>query len=174
MGKWGRAGQGKAILKDITDRNFVRIGDSYFPPGSPEAIAHVPAKKKRLKVIKTGWIDDSRNIKNKEKYQDEFIRLIEMELGLEVWPEFYFSTERLYRLDYAIPAQRIGIECDGGIWLNGRSGHSSGSGIRRDMTKGNLLQSEGWKLIRIEPSELLLLSTIDLINNFCKFNCNGS
>lgn len=168
MGKWGRAGQGRAILKDITDRNFVRIGDSYFPPGSPEAIAHVPAKKKRSKVVKTGWTDDSRNIKNKEKYQDEFIQLIKMELGLEVWPEFYFSTERLYRLDYAIPEHKIGIEVNGGIWAKGNSGHSSGTGILRDYEKSNLAQALGWKIITILPTSLTSFKALDLVKVYMK------
>lgn len=36
--------------------------------------------------------------------------LIEKEFGLTVWPEFYFSTERLYRIDYAIPVDQNGKE----------------------------------------------------------------
>lgn len=129
------------------------------------------AKKKqsRSKVIKTGWIDDSRNIANKNKYKDPFIMMIKQELGLEVWPEFFFSTERRYRIDYAIPVSvdgkvlKIAIEQEGGIWLKGNSGHSSGTGIKRDMEKSNLLQSLGWRLLRKEPSEIYTIRTIDQI-----------
>ena len=129
------------------------------------------AKKKQIrsKVLKTGWIDDSRNLKNKEKYKDPFILLVKQELGFEVWPEFFFSTERLYRIDYAIPVDqngneiKIAIEQEGGIFMKGNSGHSSGKGIKRDMEKNNLLQSHGWRLIRRQPCEILMLETIKLL-----------
>src|SRR5690606_19001925 len=125
-------------------------------------------------VIKTGWIDDTRNIRNKEKYQDPFILLIKQQLGIEIWPEFFFSTERLYRIDYAIPVLadgtiiKLAIEQEGGIWAKGNSGHSSGTGIQRDMDKNNLLQTSGWKLIRRTPSELLTIETLELINKMIK------
>ena len=34
-----------------------------------------------------------------------FIRLIKVELNLEVWPEFFFLTDKGYRFDYAIPVK---------------------------------------------------------------------
>ncbi|OYD41163.1 endonuclease domain-containing protein [Sphingobacterium cellulitidis] len=169
MGKWGRPGQGKSIIHEIVKKNYVLIDNVYYPPSSPKIINSVSPKNKRSKIIRTGWTDDSRNIKNKEKHKDAFIRFIEMELGLEVWPEFHFSIERNYRLDYAIPEFKIAIEVDGGIWMKGNSGHSSGKGIKRDMDKGNLLQLYGWKTIRIEPNEIVsdkvLESIKTLMNN---------
>lgn len=132
-------------------------------------INSIKRKQRRSVCLKTGWIDDSRNIKNKAIQQDLFIQMIQQELGLEVWPEFYFSVERLFRIDYAIPYSKNGkllkvaIEQEGGIWAKGNSGHSSGKGIKRDMEKNNLLQSSGWKLIRKEPSELFSLDTLDLL-----------
>jgi len=166
MGKWGRPGQGKSIIRELVKKNYILIDNVYYPPGSPKVISSASPKSNRSKVIKTGWIDDSRNIKNKEKHKDAFIRFIEMELGLEVWPEFHFSIERNYRLDYAIPKYKIAIEVDGGIWMKGNSGHSSGNGIKRDMEKGNLLQHLGWKLLRFEPNELMTGSTIRSIKVF--------
>lgn len=154
MGKWGRPGQGKAILKDITNRNYVLINGSYYPPGSPEARKYIPKKKARSKIFRTGWTDDTRNLRNKEKYHDEFIQLLKMELGLDVWPEFYFSVDRLYRFDYAIPSHKIGIEVNGGVWAKGNSGHSSGTGILRDYEKSNLGQSLGWSVVTVTPSQV--------------------
>lgn len=129
----------------------------------------VKKKNNRSKVLKTGWIDDIRNLENKENYKDPFILLVKQELGLEVWPEFFFSTKRLYRIDYAIPVDqngkeiKIAIEQEGGIWMKGNSGHSSGIGIKRDMEKNNLLQSLGWRLIRRQPSEMMSIFTLDLV-----------
>lgn len=168
MGKWGRPGQGKAIVKDITSRNYVRVGDLYFPPGTHEVLTFKPSKKKRNQTIKTGWTDDSRNIKNKEKYRDGFIRLVKIELGLDVWPEFYFSPERLYRLDYAIPDLKIGIEVNGGVWSKGNSGHSSGTGIMRDYEKSNLAQTLGWKILSVVPSQMDSLEIIALVRRLSK------
>lgn len=94
----------KAVYKDCLDRGYVAHGDDLYPPGHPKAIAIMEARserKPRTTHIKTGWIDDTRNFKNKEQ-RDMFVMLLEKELGVEVWPEFYFSTERLYRFDYAI------------------------------------------------------------------------
>lgn len=171
MANWG-----KEIIKSVKERGWVEMNGSFYPPNSAQAeLFHKSRadggekKKKRSQVLKTGWIDDTRNIRNKEKYQDPFILLVKQQLGIEVWPEFYFSTERLYRIDYAIPVLpdgtviKLAIEQEGGIWAKGNSGHSSGTGIQRDMDKNNLLQTSGWRLIRRTPSEILTTETIDLI-----------
>lgn len=169
---------GKALISHVKEKGYVEHNGVFYPPNSPQAeLLHKnqtigPKKKsKRSKAFKTGWVDDSRNIKNKEKQTDVFIQLIKQELQLEVWPEFYFSTQRLYRVDYAIPISqdekhlKIAIEVDGGIYAKGNSGHSSGTGIKRDMDKNNLLVASGWRLIRVTPSELITLDTINAIKN---------
>lgn len=166
MGKWGRPGQGKSIISDLVKKNYVLIDNVYYPPGSSMVINSTSPKSYRSKVVKTGWIDDSRNIKNKEKHKDAFIRFIEMELGLEVWPEFHFSIERNYRLDYAIPKYKIGIEVNGGVWAKGNSGHSSGKGILRDYEKSNLAQSLDWKIITVTPLEMENFKVLSIIQTF--------
>jgi len=91
--------------------------------------------------------------------------------GLECWPEFYFTTERNYRLDYAIlitlnsGVLKIGVEVSGGIWSKGNSGHSSGKGIKRDQQKASLAASLGWLMITVEPNELMSSRTLELIKN---------
>lgn len=166
MGKWGRPGQGKSIISELVKKNYILIDNVYYPAGSPMVINSASPKSNRSKVFKTGWIDDSRNIKNKEKHKDAFIRFIEMELDLEVWPEFHFSIERNYRLDYAIPEFKIAIEVNGGVWAKGNSGHSSGKGILRDYEKSNLAQSLGWKLIIVTPKEMKNFKILSIIQTF--------
>lgn len=158
-------GWGTALIKEVKTRGYVEVNGVLYPPNSVQALSIPPKAKKRSKTIKTGWIDDSRNIKNKEKYKDPFIQLVKQELGIEVWPEFYFSTDRLFRIDYAIPEHNIAIEQEGGIWMKGKSGHSSGTGIARDMEKNNLLVEKEWRLIRRQPSKMLTIETINLIKN---------
>jgi len=154
MGKWGRPGQGMSIIKDLQERGYIKVGDRYYPPNSFEAKTASKIKVKRSKIIKTGWIDDSRNLKNKEKYRDPFIQFLENEIQCDVWPEFFFSTDRLYRFDYALPKWKIAIEVNGGVWAKGHSGHSSGKGIMRDYEKSNLAQSLGWKVLTVIPAQV--------------------
>jgi hypothetical protein len=121
--------QAKAILQDCLKRGWVRNGDKVYTPSQAAALAPVVVRKVRTVHNKTGWVDDTRNIANKEKNADAFVMLVKQELKLDVWPEFYFTTERLYRFDYAIPITpnsgylKIAIEVEGGIWAKGNSGH---------------------------------------------------
>lgn len=117
-------------------------------------------KSNRSKGLKTAWIDDYRNLRNKDAQNNFFIRLVKMELSIDVWPEFFFSLDRQFRIDYAIPVDssgrpvKIAIEVEGGIWMRGNSGHSSGTGIKRDMEKSNHLHEHGWRLLRFQPIEI--------------------
>lgn len=165
----------KAIIKDIRERGYIEHNGIFYPPAQAAALAiGIPKKKKRVITHKTGWIDDTRNIKNKQAQKDMFMMLIEKELQVDVWPEFFFSTERLYRIDYAIPTMakspqlKIAIEVNGGVWSKGNSGHSSGKGILRDYEKANLLQSLGWKLITITPDQMLTSETVELVKSVIK------
>lgn len=163
----------KAIIKDCVARGYVEYNGVFYPPAQAAALNIVkPAKKYRSKnLVKTGWIDDERNIRNKANQRDAFMMFVEQQLQVEVWPEFFFSTERLYRFDYAIPiwsnstTLKIAVECEGGIWAKGNSGHSSGTGIQRDMDKNNLAISQGWVIIRRTPDQLCTMETIELLRS---------
>lgn len=171
---------GTAFVKNLKQNGWVEINGSMKPKNKltekeKEQICIKSSKKKynRSKGLKTGWIDDYRNLRNKEHQIDFFIKLVLIELNLVVWPEFFFSTERQYRIDYAIPVDKdgndlkIAVEVEGGIWAKGNSGHSSGTGIKRDMDKNNLLHAHGWKLIRVQPCQIKKepLQVMDLIRS---------
>jgi hypothetical protein len=87
---------------------------------------------------------------------------------LEIWPEFFFSTERQFRIDYAIPILsnstplKIAFEVNGEVWSKRNSGHSSGTGILRDYEKANLVQSLGWMLITTTPGQMFTIGTIQV------------
>jgi very-short-patch-repair endonuclease len=83
------------------------------------------------------------------------------------WVSEYKGIEgRGFRFDAANPTLKIAIEIDGGIHpfymtlKNGQrvkaasGGHSSASGIERDMQKSNFLAVNGWKLLRYTPESL--------------------
>lgn len=159
--------EGRAIIENVKKRGYVLVDAVFYPPNSEQAkrfndeTIHTTKKKNnRYTGLKTGWIEDTRNIKNKGLSCDMFDMLVKKVLGIEVWPEFYFSVDRAYRIDKALPIDaagrsvKIGIEIQGGIWLRGASGHSSGTGIKRDMDKSNLAASLGWTIIKIEPHQI--------------------
>jgi hypothetical protein len=56
---------------------------------------------------------------------------------------------RRFRLDYAWPDHRIGLEVQGGIWTRGK--HSRGAGQKIDMEKNNLGILNGWRVFQCPP-----------------------
>jgi very-short-patch-repair endonuclease len=58
----------------------------------------------------------------------------------------------MFRLDFAWPALKIGVEIEGGIWTEGA--HGRPSGIERDIEKHNLLTLMGWKNLRFTPRDV--------------------
>lgn len=158
------ATEGRAILNKLYKRGHVRVGNRVYTPAEAAVLSILETTKPstaKNKVVKTGWIDDIRNIKNRDKYSDMFDMLLKIETGLQVWNEFYFLTDKGYRFDKAIPVTssnsislKISVEIDGGVWSKGASGHSSGTGILRDQDKSTLAAINGWILIRTTPGEI--------------------
>lgn len=72
--------------------------------------------------------------------------------GYAVETELVFSPPRRFRFDLAIPAINLAIEIEGATWVRG--GHSTGAGIDRDCTKGNLAVARGWRCLRYTTSQL--------------------
>jgi very-short-patch-repair endonuclease len=172
---------GTKILSDVKRRGYVEVNNVFYPPNSREAIEFLQnstvasatsrkcLKSPNLKPPKTGWIDDPRNLKNKTGKTDIFMKLVSQELGLEIWPEFYFLVTRQFRMDYAIPVDAAGvpvkicIEQDGGIHMKGGGAHSRPENIERDIEKSTLASCDGWTIIRRQPDQLLTTETLNLI-----------
>jgi very-short-patch-repair endonuclease len=60
--------------------------------------------------------------------------------------EYRFHPERKWRIDFAWPACKIAVECEGGIWAGGR--HTRGAGFEADCYKYNELAASGWRVFR--------------------------
>jgi very-short-patch-repair endonuclease len=68
--------------------------------------------------------------------------------GLVVEREHRFHDVREWRFDFAIPARKIAIEVEGGIWSQGR--HTRGAGAIADMEKYNQAARMGWAVFRFD------------------------
>ena len=62
------------------------------------------------------------------------------EAGLQDW-----------RFDFAIPAQKIAIEVEGGGWMK-KSRHTSGAGFHGDLLKYQAAARLGWVVYRCDPA----------------------
>ena len=131
-------------------------------PSKPEKKAAADQKSASKDIYINDLIDNF-NLKNKEILHP-FKSLIKKELDVDLWPEFEFCKERKFRIDFAEPFLKIAIEIDGGIWMRGKSGHSSGSGIKRDQEKTTLLSQYGWSVLRFEPDEAMTAKTIEIVS----------
>jgi len=60
--------------------------------------------------------------------------------------EYHFHPERKWRFDFAYPSRKIGIEVEGGTWVQGR--HSQGAGFEKDCEKYNQAALMGWIVLR--------------------------
>lgn len=61
--------------------------------------------------------------------------------------EYRFLEGRTFRFDFAWPEQRLALEVEGGIWLNGR--HTRGAGFQTDCWKYNEAAAGGWRVLRV-------------------------
>lgn len=78
--------------------------------------------------------------------------------------EYKFHPERKWRFDFAIPALKLGIEIEGGIWRgrgwgsktanNPGGAHSHPTNILRDIEKQNAATMLGWRLLRLSENEI--------------------
>lgn len=68
--------------------------------------------------------------------------------GLAVEREYLFHATRSWRFDFAIPAKKVAIELEGGIWTQGR--HNRGTGMIEDMQKYNEAARLGWAVYRFD------------------------
>lgn len=75
---------------------------------------------------------------------------------IEAWEkdfqERYAKSKRSkrYRLDFAHPDSRTGVEIQGGVYSRGR--HVTGSGYERDAKKYNLAYTSGWTIFLLTNS----------------------
>ena len=66
--------------------------------------------------------------------------------------EHRFDFDRRWRFDLAWPDDKIAVEVEGGIWIDGR--HVRGKGFEADAIKYNRAQMLGWKVFRYSTGQV--------------------
>ena len=90
----------------------------------------------------------------RKDYKAEFEQQLRL-VGIQVETEFVFAAPRRWRSDYRVQGTMVLIEFEGGLFAKGKQGHSSVSGILRDMEKYNSAALLGYTVIRIAPNHVI-------------------
>lgn len=94
-------------------------------------------------------------IKTKPDYKADLVQQCKL-VGLPpLEPEFYFARPRKFRADWRVKNLPVLIEYEGGIFMPGKAGHSSVSGIMRDIEKLNMAAIAGYIVIRVTPKHVV-------------------
>lgn len=67
--------------------------------------------------------------------------------GPDLQDEFQFHPLRKWRFDFCLPTVRVGIEIDGGVFING--GHNRGAQISKDYEKRNVALTMGYRVFQL-------------------------
>lgn len=75
--------------------------------------------------------------------------------------EYRFDTQRRWRFDFAWPHQKVAVECEGGVWTNGR--HTRAAGFEADCAKYNTAAARGWRELRLTGGMIKRGTAIDML-----------
>lgn len=103
----------------------------------------------------------TRQTKPQTPKTDFFTILCRSDLKVECVKEHKFHPTRKWRFDYAIPAHKIAIEIDGGVWTQGR--HTRPQGYINDMEKFNAAAAMGWLVLKFTPDTQCTAATLNII-----------
>ena len=76
-------------------------------------------------------------------------------------PEFRFSPPRKWKFDFAFVAQKVALEVQGGLFIQGR--HSRGAALLKEHEKLNEAAAQGWRVLFVVPAQLESTTTFDLL-----------
>jgi hypothetical protein len=86
----------------------------------------------------------------KHDYKAEFEQQLSL-VGIQVEREFMFAKPRKWRSDWRVVGTPLLVEFEGGLYAKRAAGHSSVSGLHRDIKKYNAAAIAGWIVIRVTP-----------------------
>ena len=91
-------------------------------------------------------------------------QLMEQQLDIPK-AEYRFLKKRRFRFDFAWPDRMIAMEVEGGVWMKGGGGHTTGKGYTRDLEKYNLATLHGWEVYRFTTQDVTKGIAIAFMNN---------
>jgi very-short-patch-repair endonuclease len=68
------------------------------------------------------------------------------------WIREHRFCARRWRFDFAWPAQKLALEIDGAVWVQGR--HTRGVGVEADNVKLAAAVIQGWRVLRVTPGQV--------------------
>ena len=77
--------------------------------------------------------------------------------------EHRFDLKRRFRFDIAWLDKKVALEVEGGIYRKGGGAHSGITAQLRDIEKYNLATVQGWRVLRVEPKNLLKTETFEMV-----------
>ena len=105
----------------------------------------------------------SRRKEARELQKHEILMGIHLgELGVDYFREYQFHEQRRWRFDFALPAELVAIEIEGGIhgftnhkgeWQE-KGGHTTGTGYQDDLDKYNSAAILGWTVLRFSVEDV--------------------
>ena len=83
---------------------------------------------------------------------EELLALHLAELGVAFTRQCAYAVGRKMRADFGLPAERILIEVQGGVYS--KQAHGSISGILADLARLNLATINNWRMMRFTPDQI--------------------
>lgn len=114
-----------------------------------DQLKEIQAKAEERGKVKTHTIDKDASPKLTTQILLNDIRVAKLP---EPALEHRFHPERRWRLDLAWIEDKVGLEIEGGVWIQGR--HSRGAGMEADMEKYNAAQLMGWTVLRYSTEQV--------------------
>ena len=78
--------------------------------------------------------------------------------------EHKFHPTRKWRFDMALIKEKVAIEVEGAVWVQGR--HTRGSGFVKDMEKYNEATFHGWKVLRFTTGDVKSGAAIKFLKKY--------
>lgn len=82
----------------------------------------------------------------------KFIQLWHLLGGPPLEQEYRFHPRRRWRFDFALPARKLAIEINGGVWMSGR--HTRARGYLADREKINAATALGWRVYELGTGQV--------------------
>lgn len=76
-------------------------------------------------------------------------------------PEFKFHPTRKWRFDWCWPEQKLALEVQGGLFVNGR--HSRGAALLKEHEKLNAAAALGYRVLFVTPGQIANGEAISVI-----------